>query len=61
MTTNAFIDVWKQARKDGLNVSELAEELNLTRQAVSVRAQRLRAKGYDLPPLNTKRRHYAKD
>ena len=46
-----FVQAWLQAHKLGKNQQFIAEALDMSRQAVSVRAQWLRTKGVNLPKL----------
>jgi biotin operon repressor len=46
-----FVRKWVEAYKDSRNQAWIAEELGLSRQAVSAKAQRLRSRGVQLPKL----------
>ena len=52
ISNDDFVDKWLIAYKQGKNQSQLAEEVGLTRQAVSLRAVNMRKAGVNLPRLN---------
>ncbi len=53
LLNDEFVDAWLKAHAKGMNQSELAEELGLTRQAVSQRAHKMKKEGVNLPRLNS--------